>query len=621
MKFVLTIGKKLYLGFGVVIVLMLVMSVVSYLMVNRLMSTQNEIVKDHEYIIFLTEKDLDHLKWVWALSALFTLGRHFEGELDPHKCGFGKWYYEYIGSDEFQNADEGLKKLVLEMEEPHRLLHESAAKIKAFYGDGNKQSALEVFQNETQVHSEKLHDLLGKIRNVEAKDADERQAEGRAVARLVIVIVSVLAVSALVVGLVVAVLITRGITKPVSKVVEVAQKIANGDLTQEADVKSGDEIGELAQTFNNMTANLREMMRRVLEASEQVASASSQIAASANELSQGTSIQSTSVTQTASSVDEMVASIQEVTKSANAMAAAVNQTSSSIEEMITSIEQVAKNAQQASELAQGAGQEVESGNKVILESLEGLKRIRESVGKVQGQIKLLGERSERIGDFLTVISDIAGQTNLLALNAAIEAARAGEHGKGFAVVAEEIRKLAERSAEQTKEIALIVKNIREEMESTIAGVDETNRVANEGLSLGEQVREVLDRIVRATRQSTELTNQIFAATQEQSSGSKQIVEAIENMRTMTDKVANAMAEQSSGSTQILQAVEKMTEMTEQTTSVTNQVASGAEQLSKEADDLRNLVGKFKISSDGGGERETGMQLVAAEDKVPLKKAA
>ena len=263
------------------------------------------------------------------------------------------------------------------------------------------------------------------IAKIDAKEAF------RPIYRLGIAILSIGILISMIVAFI-AYFIAGGIVSPISAMAQVAQKVGEGDLTQNvAETKAEDEVGNLAAGFRNMVIGLRAILVKVQEATRQINSAGTEILAASQEQASAAREQSSAVAETTSAAKELSA------------------TSDAVGESIKKVAQVAGHA------------------------LAGMAKIKESIDKTNGMLTSLGEKSQKIGKITELIDDVADQTNLLAVNASIEAARAGEQGRGFTVVADEIRKLADSTAKSTKDITGLIELIQHEMSNAILSMEKS----------------------------------------------------------------------------------------------------------------------------------------------------
>ncbi|MNH90664.1 Methyl-accepting chemotaxis protein McpB [compost metagenome] len=303
-------------------------------------------------------------------------------------------------------------------------------------------------------------------------------------------------------------LISQLIARPLNRVMRLVGRVANGDLSETSDIDTKDEIGQLAKSVNEMVLNLRQTVGGILDSAESVSAASQQISASTEEIASG----SMSQARAAQTMNDL------------------------FRELSLAIQSVAVSAEHASELSDKTIHMAQDGGKVIRTSIDGMTRVNEQMSRLEAD-------SNQIGEIIEVIDDIAEQTNLLALNAAIEAARAGEQGRGFAVVADEVRKLAERSSEATKQITAIIKGMQANTQHSVKAV-------NEGVACSHQTGEAFDHILSMVNETAHKVTEIAAACEEQAAQSSEVMSSIEHISQATEEAA-ASSEQTASTAQSL----------------------------------------------------------------------
>lgn len=325
----------------------------------------------------------------------------------------------------------------------------------------------------------------------------------------------------------------------VDKLLSKMDAFSDGDLTVQLEVTKDDEIGKLFSGFNKAVNNIGTMLIQVNEAVSATASASAEISSSTEEMAAGAQEQSAQTGEVASAVEEMTRTILETTK----------------------------NTSVAAEAAKAAGDNAIEGGKAVSETIDGMNRISQVVQKSADTILALGQNSDKIGEIVQVINDIADQTNLLALNAAIEAARAGEQGRGFAVVADEVRKLAERTTNATKEIASMIKAIQQDTSDAVSSIKEGTFEVEKGKEKAYKAGDVLKKIVEGAKKVSDIVIQVAAASEEQASAAEEIGKNIESINNVTNESATGI----------------------------QQIARAAEDLNRLTNDLQNLVSQFKLN--------------------------
>ena len=237
-----------------------------------------------------------------------------------------------------------------------------------------------------------------------------------------------------------------------------------------------------------------------------------------------------------------------------------------------------------------------------------MERIRGTVDVASERLMELGARSEEIGKIVAVIDDIAAQTNLLALNAAIEAARAGEQGRGFAVVSDEVRKLAERTATATKEIADLIGNVQKGVEDSVKAMEEGQNEVKEGYRLADEAGIALNDILQAAGNVSDQIDQISARAQQINASSNELVQVIDNVGSITEQNTAATEEMSANATQVSKSVESVAGIAEENSAATQQVSASAQEMSAQveeiiassqslkqmADELQKAVATFRL---------------------------
>jgi len=413
--------------------------------------------------------------------------------------------------------------------------------------DGVAEKLARVLKVKTQAQAlnTKLKDLVAKQREEGKRGVTSAQAEQEKAVKSVnrvfktnITSVSVIALIVLVLGIVFSTGLAKSITAPIRELTSISEKFGNGDFSSSLDEKRKDEFGTLAVHFNQATAKLKEITSQIREAIGNLAYSSSSLTATAEELSAGARQQATQTDQSASAMIEMSQTIQDVARNAHETAA---ETKNSLT------------------LAS-------DGQKIVGETVRGMEEIAASVKETADTVKLLGENSTRIGSVVDVINEIADQTNLLALNAAIEAARAGEAGRGFAVVADEVRKLAEKTGESTREIAEMVAQIQASTQKSVRAMEKGTAKVEEGMLRATEANLALESIVGASDKGVAMVQTIATAAEEQSAVAAEVSTSMEHIATITRS-----AEMSTG-----------------------EITRAAEELNRLAADLNRMAGWFKM---------------------------
>jgi methyl-accepting chemotaxis protein len=376
-------------------------------------------------------------------------------------------------------------------------------------------------------------------------------------------------------------------------------KMAAGDLTQKINLKSTDESGKMAVHYNEIRTHFLEMVTRIksganqlslageqlAEAARQSSDSTRQVASSSQQMAKGAQEQSINAQETAVSVNQLSAIINQVSSAAGEQAAGIKKAVNEITTVSQTLSLVSKNADVA---AQGAKQATELTLAVTEKNklnMDGIEKIKASTSDAARKLEELGSRSQEIGNIVAVIEDIASQTNLLALNAAIEAARAGDQGLGFAVVSDEVRKLAERTAMATREIADLISRVQKDIQEAAAVMAGGTQAVSEGYELATQAGQSLERIRRVAAGVKLQVEQISSKTQQVYTAAGEAVKTIGSIGRISEQTTQAACSMSEAAHQVSKSIETVAGIAEENSAATQQVSASAQEMSSHAQNM------------------------------------
>lgn len=435
-------------------------------------------------------------------------------------------YIADLTSDAEQTVTRQVEKTLVEIDNLKRHLPGETARIQAFesamsgyrdalrqFRDANAEAG--VARAEMTVEGADIVKRSDQLYQIQLDRRDSESAQARSLQTIATLL-------ALLVGVLAAFLITRQITRPLRETLDVVEKIANGDLTQNLRVTRRDELGALQQGIARMGTTLRELITGIRDGVTQIASAAEELSAVTEQTSAGANSQKVETDQVATAMHEMAATVQEV----------------------------ARNAEQASHAATGADQEARAGDRVVGEAINQIERLASEVHRSTEAMSLLQQESQKIGSVMDVIKSVAEQTNLLALNAAIEAARAGEAGRGFAVVADEVRGLAQRTQQSTEEIEGLVASLQNGTQQVADVMNDSRSLTDSSVELARKAGASLENITRTVSNIQSMNQQIAAAAEQQSAVAEEISRSILNVRDVSEQTATASDETAASSVEL-----------------------------------------------------------------------
>lgn len=376
---------------------------------------------------------------------------------------------------------------------------------------------------------------------------------------------------ALTCGLILGWLFSRGFTVNIGRLAESAESISRGDLTRDVAIRPSsipDETHELAGLINMMVQNLRDLVGHIKRTSGQLSESAREINSTALEIN--------------ASTEEVAQAIESISRGAETQAEMAEKSSNTIREMAISIDLVANRARETAKTARETSLTAQKGSSLASDSLERMKDFFEQQELIAKQFAVFNNKLQKVGRIADFIGDVARQTNLLALNASIEAARAGEYGKGFAVVAEEVRKLADGSAQSASDINGMIENLRDESRQVHEVILESSRTIKEGKKNIDITASAFQEILKTVLETERKASSIADLSQMQLEGSEKMVKAVDEIAKVADDNAASTEQVSAATEQQLAAMQDM--------------ALATKELTQLAEELLTVVKRFQVGT-------------------------
>jgi methyl-accepting chemotaxis protein len=502
----LATGAKLFVSFGLMIVLLAVAILAAYRGIDGIRQSQEEVQRELTSALALREMRANQNAIRGNLLAMMLVTSRQEQEtLEAEIRARSEENDETIRS--LQGLNQGDAAFLARLEQFNLARNDynrtrETEVLPLIYG-GRREDAQRLILGIQEESNQRMRAVANELVEESQVSVPQAIAQSEQTAEQSMRIFLSVGVLALLVSVVMGGFVNRSIARPLREITGFAERIASRDLTVHISSDDRrDEVGVLAGTFSRMVGNLREVTQEIREG----------------------------VNVLASSASEILASTTQVASGAAETATAVSETTSTVEEVKQTAQVSSQKAKYVSESAQKSGKVSQTGRKAVEDTVVVMNRIREQVDSIAESIVRLSEQSQAIGEIIATVNDLAEQSNLLAVNASIEAAKAGEQGKGFAVVAQEVRSLAEQSKQATAQVRAILGDIQKATSAAVMATEQGSKAVEAGVKqssdTGEAIRTLADSIAEAAQAAT----QIAASAQQQLVGMDQVALAMENIK-------------------------------------------------------------------------------------------
>lgn len=483
------------------------------------------------------------------------------------------------------------------------------------------------------------------------EDYDRKSTAAYTTARTLIIGLLALA---LIIGTLAGVLITRYITRTlaefsgrvesmnaicVANLQSAVQAMEQGDLTVKIvtgtaplDVRSKDEFGQMAGTFNTMLervketigsfrqsqASLNRMVVQMQGTAARVSRTADSLAGTSQQIGAVTEEVSATMSEVAEASEQSARGAAEIARGSASQAGSIAEGAEQVKELAAAVRGVAQEAEAAGQSAEQATRTAAEGAQAVEQTVAGMRRIQGTVTQSAQVIASLGQTSAQIGGIVNTIDEIASQTNLLALNAAIEAARAGEAGRGFAVVADEVRKLAERCTAATKDIGTLIGDIQRQTGEAVTTMEAGTQEVTAGTALAQEAGAALERIGTVVREMSGRVLGISAAAEEMSASAQGVTQTISEVAAVVEESSAAAEEMSASAEQVSASVQTVAGATAQQEAVTEGLVASASELSEVSRKLSELVAGFHVEGESDEDSRPPSRSAAPVTKSTLE---
>ena len=560
----MSIRKKLFAAFGAIVLLVIFVSIVNLMQVQRVNSNYETIIDEQQSMLLQASEMKNNLSTQGMLVRQFALSGDLSviESLDVEREKM-KEYVELISTIEHAELSEPIAKIIEQQQFFYEAIDKTVEQAKRLNYDAAKLTIINEVRPPNQNLSNNIDLLVAYYEQQLTTLSDEAKRDSK----MAIVMTIVLIVISLVTAVVAALAMSKFIRTPIHKLQGAVLTIASGDLTKEGvSVKTSDETRDLAESFNKMKKSLTSIIKTVRINTHRLADSSENLSRNTDEALQ-------LMEQTATLTDQLAVNAKASAEGANTSAIAMNETAQAVQYMVQSTAKIHHNTQQMKNLTNEGIHSIQ----VIEKQMDD---ISSSTNVTEQLIQRLLEQSNEIQQMTQLITNITDQTNLLALNAAIEAARAGDHGKGFAVVADEVRKLAEQSKQSAEKIQLLTKDIQQETNRVATSVGNSVQTVKVGVSTVKQAGQTFTQIEQSA-------HDIASEIEETTSYVEEISASVEEVAASVEEIANQSNDSAVHAAKVAETIEKQVGTIQEINAV-------SQQLTSEAEHLQSVVDKFNV---------------------------